>query len=241
MTAGTAPGRPTIDLDGEWRFIPDPERLYRPDALPGGDPITVPGCWEAQVARPYRIISAWYRRQLEIPSAWAGERIVVRFQAVMYRCVVFLDGRRVGGHEGGYTPFEIEIGDVASPGSTSELALYVVNPLNAIDEYPAFSVDQMLAAERLEPELPLSEAPHGKQTWYSSQSGIWLSVSMECRPRQALRKPRIEPDLPGGVARVTWALDPGGDQVLPLLIQRAASTDRRSAHRTESHRTEVLA
>ncbi|MBA2702032.1 MAG: hypothetical protein H0U58_10065, partial [Chloroflexi bacterium] len=41
MTAGTAPGRPTIDLDGEWRFIPDPERLYRPDALPGGDPIRV--------------------------------------------------------------------------------------------------------------------------------------------------------------------------------------------------------
>jgi len=43
--------RDTIDLDGEWRFIADPERLYRADRLPEGEPIKVPGSWEAQVAR----------------------------------------------------------------------------------------------------------------------------------------------------------------------------------------------
>ena len=56
--------RDTVELDGDWEFIADPERLYGPDRLPSGEPISVPGCWEAQVARPYRIVSAWYRRSL---------------------------------------------------------------------------------------------------------------------------------------------------------------------------------
>src|SRR3954471_7429348 len=164
--------RDTIDLDGEWRFIADPEQLYRADRLPDGEPIKVPGSWEAQVARPYRIVSAWYRRPLELPEEWAGERIVVRFEAVMYRCVVFLNGIRVGSHEGGYTAFDVELGDAIRPGEANELAVHVVNPLNAIEEYPAFSVEDMSEADHLERGSPLSEAPHGKQTWYSSQSGI---------------------------------------------------------------------
>jgi hypothetical protein len=141
-----APERERRSLDGTWRFIADPERLYGPDSLPEGDTITVPGCWEAQVARPYRIITAWYARDVEIPEAWEGSRIVVRFGAVMYRCAVFLNGERLGEHEGGYIPFEIDVTAAARFGGPNELAVLVVNPLNAMDEYPAFSVEEMLLA-----------------------------------------------------------------------------------------------
>ncbi|MBA2756488.1 MAG: glycoside hydrolase family 2, partial [Chloroflexi bacterium] len=103
--------RESIDLDGTWEFVADPERLHRPDRLPRGEAIKVPGCWEAQVARPYRIVSAWYRRAVDIPADWRGDRAVVTFQAVMYRCVVFLNGVRVGAHEGGYTSFDVDLGD----------------------------------------------------------------------------------------------------------------------------------
>lgn len=207
--------RETIDLDGQWQFVPDPERLHRADHLPAGEPITVPGCWEAQVARPYRIVSAWYHRTVDIPADWAGSRAVITFQAVMYRCVVYLNGTRVGGHEGGYTTFEVDLGAAARPGEANDLAVYVVNPLNAIDEYPAFSVEEVSLAEHLEPEIPLSEAPHGKQTWYSSQSGIWLSVCLERRPAVALARPRLQPDVASGAVRVGWSLDPLGAANLP--------------------------
>ena len=217
--------RSRIDLDGTWLFIPDPERLHDPRRLPDGEPIDVPGCWEAQVGRPYRIIAAWYRRQLDIPADWAGDRIVLRFGAVMYRCDVYLDGEPIGSHEGGYTPFELEAAAVARPGATSELAVFVVNPLNAIDEYPAFGLSEMLAAEGLEPDIPLAEAPHGKQTWYTSQSGIWRSVTMERRPAVALAVPRIRPDLPGRCATVTWRLDRGGEQHLPDGSHLAVAID----------------
>jgi hypothetical protein len=206
--------RQRIDLDGEWRFVPDPERMHTPTGLPDGDPIQVPGCWEAQVARPYGIVTAWYKRRLVIPADWEGRRVVLHFQAVMYRCAVFIDGQHIGGHEGGYTPFEVEASGVVRPGVDHELAVYVVNPLNALDEYPAFSVEAP-HSDLSETELPLSEAPHGKQTWYSSQSGIWLSVHAEARPVVALRPPRLRPDLAAGAVMVRWALDPGGATDIP--------------------------
>ena len=213
--------RLTGSLDGEWRFVADPERLYRPDRLPEGEPITVPGCWEAQVSRPYRIITAWYRRSVDIPADWEGSRVVLRFGAVMYRCAVFLNGERIGEHEGGYMPFEVEAQTVARFGEANELVVLVVNPLNAIDEYPAFSVEEVLLAQEFEPDLPLSEAPHGKQTWYSSTSGIWQSVSLERRPPVSLSALRVRPDVPSEQAIVHWSLEgdlePGPER--PLTIE----------------------
>jgi hypothetical protein len=212
---GTDTGtRRRIDLDGEWRFVPDPERMHAPDRLPEGEPIQVPGCWEAQVARPYGIVTAWYRRRLAIPADWEDQRVVLHFQAVMYRCAVFVDGHHIGGHEGGYTPFELDASAAVRPGSEHELAVYVVNPLNALDEYPAFSVEEP-RNDTSETELPLAEAPHGKQTWYSSQSGIWLSVHAEARGRAALKPPRLRADLAAGAVLVGWSLDPTGDATIP--------------------------
>jgi len=217
---GTAALRPSLPLDGEWRFVADPERLHQPDDLPDGEPVAVPGPWEAQVARPYRIVTAWYHRTLEVPPEWRGGRVVVRFGAVMYRCVVFLNGVLVGSHEGGYTSFSIDLTPALSWDGPNQLAVYVVNPLNGIDEYPAFSVERMTIAEEFEPDLPLSEAPHGKQTWYSSHSGLWQPVRLERTATVALGGLRIITKLPaqaGGEARVTirWKLEtlPAADGV----------------------------
>jgi hypothetical protein len=210
--------REQICLDGEWRFVADPERLHRPGSLPEGEPIAVPGCWEAQVARPYRIISAWYRRSIDVPQEWQGSRVVLRFGAVMYRCSVYLNGRRVGDHEGGYLPFEVEAGDAVAWDGENELVVFVVNPVNAIDEYPAFSVEDVLVAQEFEPDLPLSEAPSGKQTWYSSTSGIWQSVWLERRPAVALDPIRVEPDVPTSTARISWGLN-GGEPADGLRVR----------------------
>jgi hypothetical protein len=203
--------RPTVELDGEWRFIRDRERLLRPDRLPEGEPILVPACWEAQVARPYGIVTAWYRRAFELPADWAGGRVLLRFGAVMYECAIWLNGRRVGGHEGGYTPFTIEVEDAVRPGGTNELAVRVVNPLNALDEYPAFAGQAIAAAEALEPSLPISEIPHGKQTWYTSTSGIWQSVQIERAPRTYLAGARVTPEVRHERVRIRWALG-GGEE-----------------------------
>jgi hypothetical protein len=205
----TSRARPTIDLDGEWRFVADPERLYRPTDLPRGEPIRVPGCWEAQVSRPYRIITAWYRRSFHVPAEWRDYRVLIRFGAVMYRCSVWLNGKHIGEHEGGYTPFYLQAQDAVRWGEENDLAVEVVNPLNAIADYPALPVERVLLAEELVPDLPLSQAPHGKQTWYSSMSGIWQSVRVERAPNVYLGTVRVMPDPAAERAFVRWSLEGG--------------------------------
>lgn len=198
--------RRSIDLDGEWRLIPDPEGLLHPDALPEGRPITVPGCWEAQLAWGQRIVTAWYRRSLTVPLDWRGSRVVIRFGAVMYLATVYLDGRLVGVHEGGYTPFELDLTDAVRWGEPAELVVRVRNPMNAIRRYPAWSAD-LAEADRRSPDLPATEIPHGKQSWYASQSGIWQSVRVESRATPSLGPLRTVPDVAGGAALVGWRLE----------------------------------
>lgn len=217
--------RPNVSLDGEWSFVPDPERLYSPTDLPEGQPITVPACWESQVERPYRIITAWYRRAFDAPAGWEGRPALVRFEAVMYRCRAWLNGTLIGEHEGGYTPFTFAARDALRAGAANVLVVEVVNPLNAIAEYPVFAVDRMLLAEEWVPDLPLSQAPHGKQTWYSSQSGIWRSVRVELCADVHFEIVRVVPDVANGRAELRWriASDPGAGVDSPLHIEARVS------------------
>ncbi len=217
--------------------------MYDAVDLPEGDVITVPGCWEAQVPRPYRIITAWYHRSFEVPADWSDSRLLLRFGAVMYRCAVWLNGQPIGGHEGGYTPFTLGAGrDIVNWGGENELAVEVQNPLNAIAEYPAFGVERVLAAERLTPDLPLSEVPHGKQTWYSSQSGLWKSVRAERVGAAHFRSIVVMPDVAGGRATARWRVDAtpeAGDLELELVVvaPSGAEVSRTRARSTPDSRS----
>ncbi|MFN2418318.1 MAG: glycoside hydrolase family 2 protein [Candidatus Limnocylindria bacterium] len=213
----------TIALDGEWSFVADPERLYAADDLPPGAPITVPGCWEAQVPRPYRIINAWYRRSFEPPADWDGSRLLIHFGAVMYRCAVWLNGVRIGEHEGGYTAFALECGGAVRWGAANQLVVEVQNPLNAIADYPALAVERIVSVEEYAPGLPLSEAPHGKQTWYSSQSGLWQSVRAERVGTCHIDAVVVFPDVAGTRARARWRVL--GDRAGARLELRVVGPD----------------
>jgi len=239
------PARAGIDLDGEWRFVADPERLFEVGSLPDGDPIQVPGCWEAQVPRPYRIITAWYHRSFEVPGAWRGGTVVLRFGAVMYRCAVWLNGQAVGSHEGGYTPFILEVpADAVRWGAENRVAVEVQNPLNAIAEYPALAVERVLSAEQYAPDLPLSEAPHGKQTWYSSQSGLWQSVRAECVGSAYVGSLLVLPDLPGERAtlrcRVAGQLEGRACELETVVVAPDGAEVSRSRHRLAGDGVEEL-
>lgn len=191
-----------MPLDGTWHFIRDPERELSAAALPDGEAIAVPGCWEAQVSEPFGVVHAWYWRDIEVPTSWDDDgEAVLRFGAVMYRCEAWLDDRMVGAHEGGYTAFEIPLSGARRNGRF-RLALCVTNPMNALDEYPALSDERLAPAEARVPELPIREIPHGKQTWYGSQSGLWRSVTLEWRPRQRLDLVRAAADWASGAVHV---------------------------------------
>jgi len=93
-------------LDGPWNFTTDPA-LTTQDT--GWDNITVPGNWETLPAYASYSGKGWYRRSFDVPAAWKGRQVRLRFEAVNQTADVTLNGRALGGHFGGYTPFEFDV------------------------------------------------------------------------------------------------------------------------------------
>jgi hypothetical protein len=100
-----------LNLNGTWRFAFDPrdegERLgWAGAAPPFQREILVPFSWGAPLSGvPDSANIAWYARQITVPESWRGRRVFLVVGACDWRTTVWLDGARLGAHQGGYTPF----------------------------------------------------------------------------------------------------------------------------------------
>jgi hypothetical protein len=175
------------NLNGKWdfRFDPKDEGLKAGWESPGASgfeqQIVVPFPWESELSgvhKPEVHGVAWYRREFTVPADFPkDERVWLRFGAVDWRADVWVNGRHVVKHEGGYTPFEADVTDALKPG----------------DGKPAVVVVRVF-----DPTDP--SQPTGKQVgWYTTTSGIWQTVWLESRPKTYLArfaiKSSIEPPL----------------------------------------------
>jgi beta-glucuronidase len=80
--------------------------------LDRGPAMEIPGAWNAATPelRWYDGL-IWFQRRFDVPAPAAGGRSFLRFEAVNYRAHVYLNGKEVGRHEGGFTPFVLEVTD----------------------------------------------------------------------------------------------------------------------------------
>ena len=169
-----------LSLDGDWDFQLDPQQ--NTDATPQAAwrSVLVPSPWQAQFDDlRHTSGTAFYRRRFTIADlpTHAGSAAILHFGAVDYHASVWLNGERIGEHEGGYLPFEFDVIDSLREGE-NELSVKVVDPTDDREAYPHF---------------PFSEIPHGKQSWYGPLSGIWQSVWLEFRPKAHVSDIRLEP------------------------------------------------
>ena len=67
----------------------------------------------------------WYRRTLDLPADLAGKRLSLEFDGAFRDVVVLLNGFIVHEHEGGYSPFRIDVTDIAAPGEANTLTVRV--------------------------------------------------------------------------------------------------------------------
>ncbi len=66
-----------------------------------------------------------YERQVTVPAAWKNKRVKLEFGAVNHFCEVFVDGQKVGQHNGAWIPFSFDITPWVKPGQTFSLRLGV--------------------------------------------------------------------------------------------------------------------
>lgn len=80
--------------------------------LDRGPAMQIPGAWNAAEPelRWYDGL-IWFQRRFDAAAPKPGARSFLRFEAVNYRAYVYLNGKEVGRHEGGFTPFVLEVTD----------------------------------------------------------------------------------------------------------------------------------
>ncbi len=110
------PYRQVTDLAGFWELRFDPEgqgdQAGWANGFEGGRPAAVPASWNDQFEdwRDY-LGQVWYQTRFNLPWGYNTVRqsISLRFNSVNYIAEVWLNGVRLGQHEGGHLPFEFEV------------------------------------------------------------------------------------------------------------------------------------
>lgn len=183
------------NLNGKWDYTITPRAQT---AIPSGptdwmDKVLVPFAIESKLSGAMRKLlpdeSLWYRRELAIPPSKEEERTLLHFEAVDYRAEVFLNGKRVGGHTGGNTAFQVDVTDAISSAAPNELVV---------------RVDDDTEESQLRGKQVLF--PGG--IWYTQVSGIWQTVWLERVPRTSLGDLKISTDATAGEIRVRAATYP---------------------------------
>jgi beta-galactosidase/beta-glucuronidase len=172
-----------ISLDGEWEFAFDREGvLTRPDQVFFDRTIRVPFAPEAPlsgIGDQAFTRAVWYRRTIDTLALRPGERAMLRFGAVDYRATVWIDGGYAGSHEGGYTPFALDVTDLLTADGPHQLVV------RAEDD------PHDLAKPRGKQDWQLQ--PHG--IWYPRTTGIWQTVWLEMVPASWIETLRWDASL----------------------------------------------
>ncbi len=164
------PGRHTTSLDGAWQYIVDPyetgfydyrykerketdREAYWNSDVPDNKTdrkehgyinkytLKVPGDWNWQDAKfTYYEGTVWYKKSFNYQKQQAGNKVFLYFGAVNYRADVYLNGKKLGMHKGGFTPFNFEIPDSVLKAQDNFLVVKVDNKRYA-DEIPTLNTD----------------------------------------------------------------------------------------------------
>ncbi len=204
------------NLNGQWDFALDPgdagldEKWQERDSLPQN--ITVPYPVQSELSgieNPEPPAVMWYLKSFDldrslpnrdsiptlpypVKSSLFSPRLMLNFGAVDYHATVWLNGKKLGEHYGGYTPFTLEI------------TRQVKDQGNRLVVRVEDSLDRMQVRGKQSP----SGKPHG--IMYTPVSGIWQTVWIEAVPGTYVKGFKFEPasDLTGG----TFTLDIQGSQ-----------------------------
>jgi beta-galactosidase len=122
------PPRTEVPLSGSWRFLQsDADRPERPDFNDTAWPLVeIPHSWPAG----FRGLG-WYRTSFSLDKESVGKKIFLRFEAVNQVADVYLNGKLLGSHEGGYTAFVFDLSDALVVPGRNVLAVKVTNAPNA--------------------------------------------------------------------------------------------------------------
>ncbi|MFS0779810.1 glycoside hydrolase family 2 TIM barrel-domain containing protein [Neobacillus sp. 3P2-tot-E-2] len=140
------PSRNYLSLDGKWKFAMDPdsqgmtEKWYQKDYNDSSwQQEKVPGSWDLYDTPGFGTYDgsnfgegtafydgdAWFRTHFSPDASWKNQFVKLNFLGVNYRAWVYVNGHFVGEHEGGNTPFALNVSEYLQPGKDNVIAVRV--------------------------------------------------------------------------------------------------------------------
>src|ERR1043166_6964185 len=181
-----------LNLNGLWDLAITSKEAAKPDTFTAQ--ILVPFPVESALSGVMKSVSEnnrlWYRRVFEVPGAWRGERVLLHFGAVDFEAIVWVNGKQVGQHRGGYDGFTFDMTDALHSVGDNELLVSVWDPSDA----------------GTQPRGKQVRKPHG--IWYTPTSGIWHTAWPEPVNSAHIQTVKITPDLDAEAVTIRPILTP---------------------------------
>ncbi|MBF4460117.1 beta-glucuronidase [Pseudoclavibacter sp. VKM Ac-2867] len=195
------PTRELVNLDGVWKFGIDTRLGDEPWAGPLQTPLeaAVPASYNDLFTDPeIRDHVGWvyYQREVRVPRGWTDERVLLRFDAATHAARVYVGDQLVGEHVGGYTPFDIDITDLAPAGSAFRLTVAVSGDLTN-ETIPPGKIEVGFDGKR-------------KQTYFHdfyNYAGLARSVSLHSVPVRSISDVTVRTTFEGEVGAVDYRVD----------------------------------
>ncbi len=181
------------NLNGTWDFEFDhgdsglARGLAAPDAA-FSHQIQVPFCPQSKlsgIGYTDFMQAVWYRREIELTEAELAGRVFIHFGAVDYSAEVFVNGKSVGTHKGGYVSFKFDITDFVHEGKNT------ISLCARDDE-----------RNRLIPSGKQSMQYASRGCHYTRTTGIWQTVWLEFVPQSYIKSAKFYPDLAAGTVSI---------------------------------------
>ncbi len=188
------------NLNGLWQYAITASNAPLPANFDGQIlvPFPVESALSGVMKRVFETNRLWYRRSFIIQPGWRGRHILLHFGAVDWEATVWVNGRELGSHRGGYDAFSFDITTALKPSGEQEIVVAVFDPTDA------------------------GYQPRGKQVrrpggiWYTPTSGIWQTVWIEPVEEVHVERLNMTPDVDGRRVSVKFAVhsasgSPGGE------------------------------
>jgi len=170
------------NLNGQWDYGITNQAGEAPVTYDGK--ITVPFAVESSLSGVKKRVgndeAVWYRTKFEVPTSWKNQNVVLHFGAVDWEATVYVNGKLVGMHQGGYDPFSFDVTATLNRSGWQELVVKVWDP----------------SSDGTQPRGKQVTKPSG--IWYTPVTGIWQTVWMEPVPKKSIQNIKITPDIDQG-------------------------------------------
>lgn len=206
--------RRVFSMDGMWKFHidgqGDGEKEGYPNGIPGFDYIPVPASFQDfYTQKEIREFAGdvWYEKEIFVPKEWKGKNLFLRFGAATHRAEVYINGKKITEHEGGFLPFLADVTEAVLYNVVNKVVVKVNNEL---------TVTNIPCGETI--TLPDGTKMNKPYFDFFNYSGLQRSVSFLAVPKEYIFDFDLDYEIAGKDAKIHYDIQTTGEHNVRLLL-----------------------